>query len=268
MSPTNDSPTTARSRPRLFGLIAALLLLAGACASDGVTIAADPSVDPSAGSSAPPDEAVTDDRSPDSDLAPRDREAAEDEPAEAATEEPAIDEPATEEPAIDEPAIEQAPTAPTLPATTVFAPLETTYDFAGGPPAPGTLPIAPGEVTARWYVEGDHYVVHYDGLDPGIPSCPGNSIQTTGGFESVSNASLAGLDCSALSTAVENSTSQGVAVCGDMVFYRTLIPADRTGTLFGSFEIVDADLNGVGATSMSPTAPGAAPEIDLAELGC
>lgn len=157
----------------------------------------------------------------------------------------------------------------TLPVTSLTVTLDTFYDFPNGPLPGGELPFDPGEIRVWWYVEGDHYTVLYEGLSTDLAACPGNSIQLASGvFDFVSNASLGDIDCSASPTGIENSPDQGVVVCGPLVFYRTLIPADATGTLFGTVEIYDSELLGVGATSMAPTAPGQAAAIDLGSYGC
>lgn len=206
------------------------------------------------------------------------------------TAEPAADPTATPEPAPDptatpvpepeptattaaepEPTPEPQPTATpaeTLPVSSVTVTLDSFYDFPNGTLPDGPLPFGPGEVRAWWYVEGDRYTVLYDGLSPDLAACPGNSVQLATGFDFVSNAALGDIDCSPSPTGIDNTADQGVVVCGPLVFYRTLIPADVTGTLFGTIEIYNDSLEGVGATSMAPTAPGEAAEIDLTAFDC
>lgn len=162
-----------------------------------------------------------------------------------------------------------AATGDTLPASPVTATLDTFYDFPNGTLDGVTLPFSAGDVRAWWYIEGDFYTLLYQGLPADSSACPGNSLQLASGmFDFVSNAALGVIDCSPSPTGIENTADAGVVVCGTQVFYRTLIPADVTGALFASVEIYDAELNGIGATSMVATAPGQAPELDLSVYGC
>jgi hypothetical protein len=162
-------------------------------------------------------------------------------------------------------------TAIALPDTPVFAPLDQGYNTAGVDYEPADLGgLEPGDVTARWYVDGDRWVVHYDGLDLEAtgPLCPGNSAQTSAGFEHVSNAPTAAGACESF----DNTRAEapvGVRRCGEDVLYLTAIPASVEGILFGSIETRYQTAGSVvGLTSMADPTAGAAPAIDLDALGC
>lgn len=160
------------------------------------------------------------------------------------------------------------PSAPDLPDTPLQGVLETAYTFSGAPLDPSLLPAQPGEVTAKWYVAGDVYAVVYEGLDPSVAACPGNSAQTTAGFDFVSNAPLGDTDCSSFPTIIESTDTQGVQVCGDRVSYLTLIPRDYSAVLYSSIELPVAD-DGVGVTGFTLVDdPAILPEIDPALLSC
>ena len=128
--------------------------------------------------------------------------------------------------------------------------------------------IAEGEVRAQWYQAGGFYVVVYEGLDldSSGPLCPGNSIQLpSGAFEFVSNAPTEGADCSTFPT-LSSDPDVGPLVCQGVVSYRTAIPSDQQGNLFGTIERpVDGGI--MGLSSITPTAAGV-PEIDIALLSC
>lgn len=160
------------------------------------------------------------------------------------------------------------PAAPELPETPANAPIEQAYDFAGAAPDPDLLPAQPGDVTARWYRAGAVYAVVYDGLDPEAPACPGNSAQTTAGFDFISNAPLPGTTCDSFPTLIESNATQGIQICGDRVSYLTLIPSDFVAVLYASIER-EIDDGGVGLTGFVLVEdPMTLPEIDPAELAC
>jgi hypothetical protein len=160
------------------------------------------------------------------------------------------------------------PSVPELPDTPLLGVLDTSYTFSGAPLDPELLPAQPGEVTAKWYVAGDVYAVVYEGLDPSVAACPGNSAQTTAGFDFVSNAALGDTGCSTFPTIIESTDTQGVQVCGDRVSYLTLIPSDMIALLYSSIELpVDGD--GVGITGFALVEdPATIPAIDPALLSC
>lgn len=160
------------------------------------------------------------------------------------------------------------PPATELPDTPLQGVLDAAYTFSGAPLDTALLPAQPGEVTAKWYVAGDVYAVVYEGLDPSAAACPGNSAQTTAGFDFVSNAALGDTDCSSFPTFIESSPTQGVQVCGDRVSYLTLIPRGIIALLYSSIEVaVEGD--GVGITGFALVEdPTTIPEIDPALLSC
>ena len=158
---------------------------------------------------------------------------------------------------------------PELPETPVVAVLEQPYAFDGSMPDMTLLPAQPGEAVAHWYRAGPVYAVVYDGLSPDAPACPGNSAQTTAGFDFVSNAAVAGMSCDVLWPFVESNASQGVQVCGGLVSYLTLIPSDLAAVLYASIELPVDEVGGVGIGSAVPVAdPTVVPEIDPAVLAC
>jgi hypothetical protein len=58
-----------------------------------------------------------------------------------------------------------------------------------------------------------------------------------------------------------------VLTCEGVVSFRTAIPADSEGTLFGTLERpVAGGLTGI--TSTTPTSAGAIPEVDVRLLNC
>jgi hypothetical protein len=128
------------------------------------------------------------------------------------------------------------------------------------------LPAPPGSVTANWYTSGGYYVVAYYGLDleASGPLCPGNSILTGSGWEYVTNAPTEAGACEGFPTLTEDP-EVGPVVCHGTLFYRTAIPSDQQGTLFGTLEKLDADGNMVGITSQVQSTAEML-EIDLDEL--
>ncbi|MCP4436519.1 MAG: hypothetical protein GY812_13620 [Actinomycetia bacterium] len=139
-------------------------------------------------------------------------------------------------------------------STTVKAPVDQLY--------PGTDAITSGEVTANWYQLGGNYVVVYSGLDLDSigPACPGNSIRLAdGSFSSVSNAPTADGGCEGATTPEPPAPP---TVCDGIVVYTTAISSSDEGTLYGSFEIPAADGSFTGGTSTVAADASAAPEID------
>ncbi|MGI9612413.1 MAG: hypothetical protein ACR2QO_05865 [Acidimicrobiales bacterium] len=154
-----------------------------------------------------------------------------------------------------------------IPATPVAAFLSQTYLFGSqqGVPTADQLPFPADTVTAHWYQSEGFYVVVYGALDPALVLCPGNSIQTTSGFDNVSNAPMNGADCSFAPVVAE--APSGVVTCNRMVSYITLIPAGTEGVLFGTIEMMSGGL-GVGLTSQAPADPANTPEIARELIDC
>ena len=128
------------------------------------------------------------------------------------------------------------------------------------------LPALPGEVTANWFTSGGFYVVAYYGLDleNAGPLCPGNSILTGSGWVHVSNAPTAEGACENFTTLTDDP-EVGPVDCHGTLFYRTAIPSELQGTLFGTIEMLDADGNMLGITSQAESTADML-EIDLAEF--
>jgi len=114
------------------------------------------------------------------------------------------------------------------------------------------LPAPPGSVTANWFTSGGFYVVAYYGLDleASGPLCPGNSILSGGGWLHISNAPTEEGACDTFPT-LTTDPDVGPIICHGELFYRTAIPSDLQGTLFGTLEMLDADGNLVGMTSQA-----------------
>lgn len=166
------------------------------------------------------------------------------------------------------PATTVAP-GPDLPDTPVTAVIDQAYAFDGSAPDPDLLPARPGDVTARWYRAGGVLAVVYDGLAVDAPACPGNSAQTTAGFDFVSNAPLPGTSCDGFPTLIESNATQGVQICGDTVSYLTLIPTDFAAVLYASIERPVDGVGGVGLTGFVLVEdPSTVPEIIPALLSC
>jgi hypothetical protein len=126
------------------------------------------------------------------------------------------------------------------------------------------LPAPPGSVTANWFTSGGFYVVAYYGLDLEVsgPLCPGNSILSGGGWLHVSNAPTEEGACEGFPTLTDDP-EVGPMDCHGTLFYRTAIPSDLQGTLFGTIEMLDEDGNLVGITSQAESTTEML-EIDLA----
>ena len=158
----------------------------------------------------------------------------------------------------------------TLPETPIEAVLDEAYDTSGADFDPANLGgLQPGAVTARWFVDGERWVVHYQGLDLSAtgPLCPGNSILTAFGFEHVSNAPTATGVCGLFQSTLAEPPV-GVRLCDDQVLYVTEIPADAEGRLFATIERSRAGGAVTGLTGEADLAAGRPPVIDLDALGC
>ena len=142
-------------------------------------------------------------------------------------------------------------------------------DMAAGMPLDfeeSELPAPPGSVTANWFTSGGFYVVGYYGLDLANsgPLCPGNSIFSGGGFQHVSNAPTEEGACEGFPTLTDDP-DVGPVDCHGTLFYRTAIPSNLQGTLFGTLEALDDEGFLVGITSQVESTPDML-EIDLAEM--
>jgi len=126
------------------------------------------------------------------------------------------------------------------------------------------LPAPPGTVFANWFTSGGFYVVGYYGLDLEVSGalCPGNSILNGGNWQHISNAPTAEGACEGFPTLTEDP-DVGPVDCHGTLFYRTAIPSDLQGTLYGTIEMLDADGNLVGITSQAESTTEML-EIDLA----
>ena len=243
-------------RPRAVGAAAAgALLLVAACASDG-----DAEVDETT-SAAPDTTVVETTAAPDTTVPP-------------STEATTTAAPTTEPPATEPPTTQATTTAaPTTdappPISDVAVVLADSYRFDGSLPDPAELPVAPGAVTVRWYRTTTNVVAVYEGLDPDVATCPGNSVLTSVGCEFVSNAGLDETLCGALPTFIPSDASGGLQLCDGTVSYLTLIPADTPGRYFASIETPTPDGNGVGVTgSVLVEDPSSLPEIDPSTVSC
>ncbi len=114
------------------------------------------------------------------------------------------------------------------------------------------LPAPPGSVTINWFTSGGFYIVAYYGLDLEVsgPLCPGNSILSGGNFLHISNSPTEEGACEGFPTLTEDP-DVGPIDCHGELFYRTAIPSDLQGTLYGTLEMLDADGNLVGMTSQA-----------------
>ncbi len=139
-----------------------------------------------------------------------------------------------------------------------FAPLE--FDVS-------ELPAPPGTVTANWFTSGGFYVVAYYGVDLETAGalCPGNSIFTdASGWIHISNAPTEEGACEGFPTLTDDP-AVGPVDCHGELFYRTAIPSDLQGTLYGTIEMLDPDGNLVGITSQVNSSTDML-EIDLAAM--
>jgi len=126
------------------------------------------------------------------------------------------------------------------------------------------LPALPGSVTAHWFTSGGFYVVAYYGLDLAAsgPLCPGNSILSGGGWLHITNAPTEEGACEGFPTLTDDP-DVGPIICHGELFYRTAIPSDLQGTLYGTLEMLDAEGNLAGMTSQAESTTDML-EIDLA----
>ena len=125
------------------------------------------------------------------------------------------------------------------------------------------LPAPLESVTINWFTSGGFYIAAYYGLDLEANGalCPGNSILTGNGWEYISNAPTEEGACDSFPTLTDDP-DVGPFDCHGELFYRTAIPSDLQGTLFGTLEMLDADGNLVGMTSQAESTTDML-EIDL-----
>lgn len=165
------------------------------------------------------------------------------------------------------PSAELEPELAELPASDLVATLETSYRTnADGSPAevdPAELPAQPGDVTGHWYRSGDVYVLAYGGLslEGADPMCPGNSLETAGGFDNVSNSPTADGACPDNVTIA--GPGAGLQDCSPLLLYVTAIPVDGEGNLWSTIEQLEDDGGLSGVTGNVPADASKAPEIDL-----
>jgi hypothetical protein len=156
--------------------------------------------------------------------------------------------------------------APALPATGVSAILTEVY-FTDGDFDPATMGFEPANIETAWYRAEGHYVVLYRGIDAAAtgPLCPGASIFTTA-FEYISNAPTTGADCSSFPT-ISDDPGVRALECDGAIAYRTSIPDNVEGTLFGTMERPVGE-GIMGATGLAQTAAGEIPEVDVSAFEC
>ena len=145
---------------------------------------------------------------------------------------------------------------------------ETYVAFVAGEYDAAVMGVEPGTATAEWFRAGGFYVVFFSGVDTAAtgPTCPGASIRTSTGFEFVSNAPTGGADCSGFVTLVDEPAVRALE-CGDSLAYRTAIPDNGVGTLFGTLEKPFGE-GIMGITSLSDTQAGDIPEVDISIFEC
>jgi hypothetical protein len=153
-----------------------------------------------------------------------------------------------------------------LPDTPLTAPLDQAYGPDGGAFEEATFGIAPGSVTAAWYIAEDTWAVHYDGLTQEAASgtCPGTSIETEAGFEHVTNSPYGALGCAGFTGTVLPPGS--LRRCDETtIVYTSQIPIDAEGDLYASVE--RGGESGIqGITSHVAADATGVPEIDVS--GC
>ena len=161
-----------------------------------------------------------------------------------------------------------APGPESRPPAAVTASLEFSYHTAGTFD-PAAMGFDVGEVTAEWYSADGFFVVVFAGLDLGVtgPLCPGASVALGGtDFQFVANAPTEGADCSSFAT-LSNDPDVRAYECDGVLSFRTAIPVDAAGTLYGTVER-PADGGIMGITSTVPNTPGEFAMLDLDTLGC
>jgi hypothetical protein len=173
----------------------------------------------------------------------------------------------------------QTTTTTATTTTTTAAPTTTTTAGSGAtavaatpivgvlaPYSPGGEALFPAEsVEAPWYQWDGLYVVLYRGFNAssGEPIFADNSIlDPVDGFVNISNSPHAGtVDeiCDGVPKLAD--APSGVYACGALLYYLTEIPTETVGPLFGTLEIVNADV-GDGQSSIAETYIASTPEFE------
>ncbi len=145
-----------------------------------------------------------------------------------------------------------------LPPTSVVVAIDRPYRYEAEGSLPiedlSELPIAPGAVTARWYMFRGWYVVVFEGLDLEAtgPVCPGISIfnHATYPVEHVSYSPTAegACDDDGAGRVPPARGAARVRACGGLVSYVTQIPADLAGVLYANLVVFPGDGTAVGLT--------------------
>ncbi len=165
-----------------------------------------------------------------------------------------------------------------LPPTSVVVAVDRPYKYDAEGSLPiedlSELPIAPGAVTARWYMFRGWYVVVFEGLDLEAtgPVCPGISIfnPTTYQVERVSYSPTAegACDDAGAGPVPPARGAARVRTCDGLVSYVTQIPADLEGVLYADLVVFSGDGTAVGLTSRVESTIGPLGEIDASKLDC
>ena len=151
-----------------------------------------------------------------------------------------------------------------FPDTPMTAPLNQVYRNHGLTFDPTSFAIAPGAVTAAWYIVGDSWAVYYRGLTPeaAIGKCPGNSITGASGFEHVTNSPYGANACQGFPGVVLPPGS--LHLCAKKaIVYTSAIPISAVGGLYGSIEQVIFDASIQGMTSKVTANTAYVPVIDV-----
>lgn len=160
------------------------------------------------------------------------------------------------------------------PATAVSAVMgadpanETYFAFGTGEYDAAVMGVEPGAATAQWFRTEGFFVVFFDGVDTDAtgPTCPGASVATATGFEFVSNAPAEGADCTGFVT-LQDDPGVRALQCGTSLAYRTAIPDDSVGILFGTLEKPVGEAI-MGITSLADSSAGEIPEVDVSIFEC
>ena len=146
-------------------------------------------------------------------------------------------------------------------------PTQGTY-FTTGSFDAAVMGVEPESATAEWYRSEGFFLVYFADVNTSEtgPLCPGASAATQAGFEFVSNAPSAGADCSAFPTLVDDQSVRALE-CSGSIAYRTAIPDDTVGFLFGTLEKTVGD-GIMGITSFVDSTTGEIPEVNADLFEC